>query len=124
MYFVNINLQFSIKPDIRRTYCATDKIDLFKVCAADKVTLVDALNGACVSARTTACALRVINSCEVILDLDRAVRTGLFALAASDTSVEANLSDLSSLVMARALDHHALGIVNKVNNTVGAGLGT
>ena len=73
---------------------------LFKVCAADKVTRMDALNGASLVAKTTSCAFGIIDDGKIVFNLDRSVRAGLFALTASDTAVKTNLTHLSALVVA------------------------
>ena len=55
--------------------------------AADKVALVDTVNGADLGARAAACAERVVYLGKVILDGDSAVRTGFLTLHTADAAV-------------------------------------
>ena len=73
---------------------------LFKVGAADEVSGVNALNGAHIVTGSAAGALLVINGCKIVFNLDRSLGAGFFTLAASYTAVGANLTHLSTLVMA------------------------
>lgn len=86
--------------------------------AADEITLMNALNGTSILTKATACAFIVIYGREVINNLDRALGTNLFTLAAGDTSVEARLSYLGALVMAGAFYDSLNCIGNKVNYVV------
>ena len=60
--------------------------------SAYEVTLVYAMNRANRNARAAVCAKRVIDGCEVINNLYRTRRTGLFALHTADTAVFALLA--------------------------------
>ena len=92
--------------------------------AALKIPRVDTLYRTYLTAFAASGTFLVIYGREIIHDLYRAVRTGLFTLAAGDTAVETYLSDLSALVVAVTLNHHAGGIVDQMNNTVGTGAHT
>lgn len=89
------------------------------MCAADEVTLVDAMHGAGRGAGATAGALAIVDNGEVVDHLDRALGTGLLALAASNTAVLAALAYRRTLIVVRALNNNALGILDKMNDTVG-----
>ena len=52
--------------------------------------------------------------------MDRIVGTGLFALLTADTAVRAVLSYRGAGVVVRALDNNAGGIIDEVNDAVGA----
>ena len=92
--------------------------------AADKVALVYAMNGANRNAAAASRTLGVIDGSQVVFYLDRSLRAGFFTLTAGDTAVKAYLTHLRTLVVARAFYHHARGVVDKMDYTVGAGLRT
>ena len=92
--------------------------------AALKIPRVDTLYRACFTAFAASGALLVIYGREIIHNLYRTVGASLFTLAAGDTSVEAHLSDLSTLVVAATLNDHGGGVVDEMDNAVGAGLYT
>lgn len=89
--------------------------------SADEVALVDALNGADGSAGAATGALIVVDGGKVVYNGDCTVGAGLLTLLAADTTVGAILSHSGTGVVVRALDNNAGGIVDKVNNAVGAG---
>ena len=91
------------------------------MCSAHEVTLVDAMNGADGSTGAATGALIVVDSSKVVYNGDCTVGAGLLTLLAADTTVGAILSHSGTGVMVRALDNNAGGIVDKVNNAVGAG---
>ena len=90
------------------------------MCAADEVALVNTMYGASLDTFTATGALIIIDGREVIYNLDSAVGTGLLALTAGDTAVLTALSNCRALIVVRALYNNALGILDKVNDTVGA----
>lgn len=87
--------------------------------SAYEVAFVDAVNGTNLNARATAGAEVVVDSGEVILNGDSAVRTGLLTLHTADTAVGAVLTCESALVLVGTFNNHAGGVVDKVDNTVG-----
>ena len=99
----------------------TVKSRLSEVRSAHEVTLVDAMNGADGSAGAATGALIVINSSKVVYNGDCTVGAGLLTLLTADAAVGAILSYVGAGVVVRALDNNAGGIVDKVNNAVGAG---
>ena len=90
------------------------------MCSADEVTLVDAVHGTNRYALATAGAEAVIDGSEVVNNLDSAVGTGLLTLHTADTAVGAYLSCHSALIVVGALNYHTGGILDKMDNTVGA----
>ena len=88
------------------------------MCATDEVALVDAVDGADLNARATACAKAIVDGSEVILNGDRTVGTGLLALHTADTAVLAVLTSVCALIVVGALNDNALGVVDKVDNAV------
>ena len=90
------------------------------MCAADEVALVDTMYRASLDTLTATGALVIIYSREVVYDGDSTVRTGLLALAAGDTAVLTALTHCRALIVVRALYNDALGILDKMNNAVGA----
>ena len=90
------------------------------MCATDEVTLVDAVDGADLNARATACAKAIVDGSEVVLNRDSTARTGLLALHTADTAVGAVLTYRRALVLVGALNDNAGGVVDKMDNTVGA----
>ena len=93
--------------------------DILEVCSADEVTLVDAMHGTNRYALAASGAETVINGSEVVDNLDSAIGTCLLTLHTADTAVGAELSCHSALIVIGALDYHAGGILDKVDNTVG-----
>jgi len=87
--------------------------------AADEVAEMYTFNGTHIMTLPAARALIIINHSKIILNLYSAVGTGFLTLSAADTTVQAYLADLSALIVVRALDDNARGVVNEVNNTVG-----
>lgn len=105
------------------TYGKAEKLKQFtklKMSAANEVFEVNTLHGTYRSTLTAACTLIIINSSEIILYLDCAVRTGLLTLHTADTAVGAVFSYRRALIVVRAFNHNALGVVDKVDDTVGA----
>ena len=90
------------------------------MCAADEVALVDTMNGANLGAFAAAGTLVVVDNGKVVNDLDSTVGAGLLALAAGDTAVLAALADCRALIVIRALYNDALGILDKMNDAIGA----
>ena len=75
-------------------------------------------------ASATACTLRVINSSEIILNLDCSLGTGLLTLHTADTAVGACLTCNSALIVAGALNNDSAGLGEHVNNALRTGLST
>ena len=92
------------------------------MCAADKITGVNALYGAGVTAGAASRAFFVIDGGKVIFNLNCTVRAGLFALTARNAYVKADLAHLSALIVARAFNNNARGVVDKMDDAVGTGL--
>jgi hypothetical protein len=92
---------------------------LFKVSTADEITCVNTFNRTYVVANAAAGTLFVVNCCKVIFNLDSSRRTGFLALSASNTTVGANLTHLSTLVMAGAFHNYTRGIIYKAYDSVG-----
>ena len=90
------------------------------MCAADEVALVDTVNGAGIGTFAAAGALIVIDSRKIIDHLDSAMGAGLLALTASDTAVLTALAHCGTLIVIGALYNNALGILDKMDNAVGA----
>jgi len=91
------------------------------MCTADEVALVYAMNGADGYALATARALRVIDNREVVDHVYSIVGTVLLALTAADTAVGARLTSVGALSVARALNHDARGVADKVDDGIGTG---
>ena len=90
------------------------------MCSANEVTLVNAMHGANLNARATAGAEVVVDACEVILNGNCALRTGLLALHTTDTAVGAVLTGECALILVRALNDNTGGVVDEVDDAVGA----
>ena len=90
------------------------------MCAANEVALVDTMDGTYLYARATAGAEVVIDGREIVLYGDSTLRTGLLTFHTADTAVGAVLTYVCTLVIVGALDNHAYGVVEKVDDTVGA----
>ena len=67
--------------------------------SADKAAHVNTAYGTNLGTLAAAGAQRVVYSRKIVLYLNRAVRTGLFALHTADTAVRARLSRYSALVV-------------------------
>ena len=93
---------------------------LSKMRSANEVTLVDAVYGTSLSACAAAGTEIVIDGREVVLYGDSTLRTGLLALHTADTAVGAILTGESTLILVGALNDNARGIVDEVDDTVGA----
>ena len=78
--------------------------------AANEVALVNTFNRANLSAFAAARAKRVVYRGKIINNLDCAVRTGLFALHASDTAVFALLSRDSAFFVVGAFNNNLRGV--------------
>ena len=87
---------------------------------ADEVALVNTLDGADLYARAATGTQRVVDSREIVLDSDSTVRAGLLTLHTTYTAVGAILTGESTLVLVGALNDNAGGVVDKMDNTVGA----
>ena len=87
--------------------------------SADEAALVDTMYGTNLYACAASGAKIVVDGREVILNGDCAVGTSLLALHTADTAVLAVLTYVSALIVVRALNNNALGVVDKVDDTVG-----
>ena len=81
----------------------------------DKAALVDTVNWTSLSALAASCTKSIINNCKVINHLYSAVGTGLLTLHTADTAVRAIFTYLRALIVIRALDCNASGIIDNVN---------
>ena len=70
--------------------------------SADKVSDVDAVNGAYLCTRTAAGTKLVIDGCEIILYGNSTVGAGLLALHTADTAVRASCTGPCALIVVRA----------------------
>ena len=75
--------------------------------SAAEVALVNAMNGAYVCALSAAGTFGVIDLGEIVYNVNGVVRTGLLALAAGNTAIDARLSRSGSLIVVGALYDHA-----------------
>ena len=91
-----------------------------EVSSANEVAFVDAVDGANLYARAATGAEGVIDGSKVVLNGDSTLRTGLLTLHTTDTTVGAVLTGESALILVGALHNHAGGVVDKVDDTVGA----
>ena len=91
-----------------------------EVRSADEAAFVYAMYGTNLYACAAAGAKIVVDGRKVVLYGDSAVGTGLLALHTADTSVLAVLTYVCALIVVRALNDNTLGIVYKVDDTVGA----
>ena len=89
-----------------------------EVRSADEVALVDTVYGADGYALAAACAQRVVDGCEIILDGDGTVGTGLLALHTADTAVSAVLTCKRALIVIGALYYNTGGVVNDLYDAV------
>ena len=89
--------------------------------SADEVTLVEASYGTNSRALSATGAEGVIDGCKIVLYLDGSVGAGLLALHASDTAVGADLTGNRALVVVGALNCNLYGIVDQLDDMVGAG---
>ena len=67
--------------------------------SADEVALVNAVYGTYLNTCAASGAKRVVDSSEIILHSDRAVRTGLLTLHTTDTAVGAILTYVCALIV-------------------------
>lgn len=88
---------------------------------ADKIPFMYTLNGAHLSALTARYTFTIIDSCEVINNLNSFSWTSLLALTASDTAVLTELAHLCALVVIIALNCDRDGVIYEVDYTVGTG---
>ena len=77
------------------------------------------MHGTSLNTRTAAGTLRVVNGRKVVDNGNRTVRTSLLTLHTADTAIRASLTGDGALIVARAFDHNAGNIGNKMNDTVG-----
>ena len=89
--------------------------------SADKVTLVDTMNGANLCTLTASGTKIVVYGCEIVNHGDSTVRTALLALAASDTTVGTYLAHLSALLVVGALYYDTGGVLYHLDDAVGTG---
>ena len=97
---------------------------LFKMRAADEITEMYTFNYTNLVTLSTACALGVINGSKIVFNLDCSFGTVLFTLHTAYAAVGADLTNLSTLIMAGTLYNYASGVVYKVNNVIGTSLCT
>ena len=95
---------------------------LLKVGAANEVAEVYTLNRAYIVTASATRARGVVDGSKIVFYLDCSLGAGFLTLAAGDTTVEANLANLSTLVVTRALNDNTRGVVDKVNDVVGTSL--
>ena len=86
--------------------------------AADKVTLVNTVNGADAGASAAVRADRIIYNGKVVLYLYSADRAGFFAFHTSDTAVCACLAGNGALIVIRAFNHNASCVFYKRDNAL------
>ena len=91
-----------------------------EVRAADEVALVDAVYRASSRTLTAAGAEVVIYGREVVDNLDSTILTSLLTLHTADTAVGAYLSCQGTLIVVGALNDNSGGVLDKVDNAVGA----
>ena len=84
---------------------------------------MNTLNGASLLASAAAGTLIIINCCKIILNGDRAVRTGLLTLHTTDTTVRACLTGNRTLIVAGALNNNSGRLCEHMNNALRTGLG-
>lgn len=90
--------------------------------SADKVALVDTVNGAGGNAGAAVGTERVIDDRKIVNDLDSAARAGLFALLTADTAVLALLAHDSAGLVVGALYYDTGRVNDKVDKMLGAGV--
>ena len=95
---------------------------LLKVGTADKALDVNTLHRASLVTCATTGTLGVVDGCKVVFNLNCALGTNLLALHTTDTTVRAELTNNSALVMAGALNKNSGLLANDVNNAVGTSL--
>ena len=91
------------------------------MCAANKVAFVNAVNRTNLFALTATGANRIINNRKIVDNLNCTIRTSLLALHAANATVGTIFASLCSLCVVRTLNHYAGGIIDKMDNGVGAG---
>ena len=79
--------------------------------------VLQATRGATLRARAATGAFFVINRCEIVYDLDCAVRAGLFAFFTTDAGVFASLARVCALVLAAA-HHNGAGVARNQGDHV------
>ena len=75
-------------------------------------------------ALATARAKGIINSCQIVFNLDSTVSAGLFAFHATDATVSAALSCDCALVVIGAFDNYAGSVIYKLDNALRTGADT
>lgn len=90
------------------------------MCAADEVSLMDAMHGAAVLALSAADTFFVIDHGEVVFHVDRVFGAILFAFSATDTTLDTRLADGGAFIVVGTLDDDFHGVVDKMNDMVGA----
>ena len=88
--------------------------------SADEVALVDTMLGTYLYAGATAGAEVIVDGREIILYGDSATGTGLLTLHTADTAVGAILTGENTLILVGALNNNAGGVIDEVDDTVGA----
>ena len=89
--------------------------------SADKVPLVDTMNGANLCTLTASGTKIVVYGCEIVNHGDSTVGTALLALAASDTTVGTYLAHLGALLVVGALYYGTGGVLYHLDDAVGTG---
>ena len=91
------------------------------MCATDKVTLVDTMDGANLTALAAGYALLIVYNSEIVHDVTSVLGTASLALAAGNTAVKTELAHYGTLIVVRAFHHNARGVAKEVDNAVGTG---
>ena len=94
-------------------------MSVLKMCAADKVSFVYAMNRAYSHTFGAAGTKRIVYSCQIVNDFDSSVRTGLLTLHTTNTTVRADLSCYCALVVIGAFHHNSSGVVYDLDNIIG-----
>lgn len=97
------------------------EINILKMRAARKITLVDTMYGADLCARATARAKRIVDNGKVVLNLYSAVRTSFLALHTANATVRAVFARKRALVVIGAFYYYVRRIVDQLDDVIGAG---
>ena len=89
------------------------------MCSANKVAFVNAMHGASLYAFAASGAERIVDGCQIFRDLNSAVGASLLTLHTANASIGTIFTGLCTLIVIRALNHHARCIVDKMNDRVG-----
>ena len=91
------------------------------MCTANEVALVNTVYGAYLAALAARDALIVVDHRKIVNDVYSVLGTSLFTLAASDTSVKAELADYCALIVVGALNDYSLSISYEMDYSVRTG---